>query len=58
MSLIGTDARLVWTEGILLYNVRRMLRIQEDAMKIDKVAIMVKKAALEFDKVSNPYFSE
>ena len=35
-----------------------MLRIQEDAMKIDKVAIMVKKAALEFDKVSNPYFSE
>ena len=58
MSLIGTDARLVWTEGILLYNVRRMLRRQEDAMKIDKVAIMVKKAALEFDKVSNPYFSE
>jgi len=58
MSLIGTDARLVWTEGILLYNVRRMLRIQEDAMKIDKVAIMVKKAALVFDKVSNPYFSE
>ena len=58
MSLIGTDARLVWTEGILLDNVRRMLRIQEDAMKIDKVAIMVKKAALVFDKVSNPYFSE
>ena len=58
MSLIGTDTRLVRTEGILLYNVRRMLRIQEDAMKIDKVAIMVKKAALEFDKVSNPYFSE
>lgn len=27
-------------------------------MKIDKVAILVKKAALEFDKVSNPYFSE
>ena len=58
MSLIGTDARLVRTEGILLYNVRRMLRIQEDAMKIDKVAIMVKKAALVFDMVSNPYFSE
>ena len=35
-----------------------MLRLQEDAMKIDKVAILVKKAALEFDKVSNPYFSE
>ena len=27
-------------------------------MKIDKVAILVKKAALEFDKVSNPYFAE
>ena len=27
-------------------------------MNIDKVAILVKKAALEFDKVSNPYFSE
>ena len=27
-------------------------------MAIDKVAILVKKAALEFDKVSNPFFSE
>ena len=27
-------------------------------MKLDKVAILVKKAALEFDKVSNPYFAE
>ena len=27
-------------------------------MNIDKVAILVKKAALEFDKVSNPYFAE
>ena len=27
-------------------------------MKIDKVAILVKKAALEFDKVSNPFFGE
>ena len=25
-------------------------------MSIDKVAVLVKKAALEFDKVSNPYF--
>ena len=27
-------------------------------MNIDKVAILVKKAALEFDKISNPYFAE
>ena len=27
-------------------------------MNIDKVAILVKKAALEFDKVSNPYLAE
>ena len=27
-------------------------------MKVDKVAILVKKAALEFDKVSNPFFGE
>ena len=27
-------------------------------MRVDKVAILVKKAALEFDKISNPYFSE
>ena len=27
-------------------------------MRVDKVAVLVKKAALEFDKISNPYFSE
>lgn len=27
-------------------------------MRVDKVAILVKKAALEFDKISNPYFAE
>ena len=27
-------------------------------MEIDKVAILIKKAALEFDKISNPYFAE
>ena len=27
-------------------------------MIIDKVAILVKKAALEFDKIANPYFAE
>lgn len=27
-------------------------------MGIDKVAILIKKAALEFDKISNPYFAE
>ena len=27
-------------------------------MNLDKVAILVKKAALEFDKISNPYFAE
>ncbi len=27
-------------------------------MLFNKVAILVKKAALEFDKVSNPYFSK
>jgi len=32
--------------------------MQEVPMNIDKVAILVKKAALEFDKVSNPYFAE
>ena len=57
MEIQGTE-EAIDNRSILLYNVRRMLRIQEDAMKIDKVAIMVKKAALEFDKVSNPYFSE
>ena len=53
--LLILEASAIMSYG---YQVRRMLRIQEDAMKIDKVAIMVKKAALEFDKVSNPYFSE
>ena len=27
-------------------------------MSVDKVAVLVKKAALEFDKISNPYFAE
>lgn len=41
----------------LQYNSSNLLN-SEEVMNLNKVAILVKKAALEFDKISNPYFAE